>query len=36
MYVHAKGLEFEEAAHVRDQISSLRKLALGIGKELKT
>ena len=31
MYAHAKNLEFEEAAAVRDKIDSLRKLSLGAG-----
>ncbi|MCW8911626.1 MAG: UvrB/UvrC motif-containing protein, partial [Gammaproteobacteria bacterium] len=31
MYEHAKNLEFEEAAALRDKIESLRKLALGAG-----
>jgi excinuclease ABC subunit B len=28
MYQHAKNLEFEQAAHVRDQIHELREQAL--------
>ncbi len=31
MYEHAKNLEFEEAAAVRDKIETLKKLALGAG-----
>ncbi|MDH5472543.1 MAG: excinuclease ABC subunit UvrB [Gammaproteobacteria bacterium] len=31
MYDHAKNLEFEQAAALRDKIESLRKLALGAG-----
>ena len=31
MYTHAKNLEFEEAAALRDKVESLRKLALGAG-----
>lgn len=32
MLQHAKALEFEQAAHVRDQISQLKFLVLGMGK----
>ena len=31
MYEHAKNLEFEEAAALRDKVESLKKLALGAG-----
>jgi excinuclease ABC subunit B len=32
MYKHARNLEFEEAARVRDQIQALREHALGVGE----
>ena len=31
MYAHARNLEFEQAAAVRDQIDSVRKLELELG-----
>lgn len=32
MYIHAKNLEFEEAAALRDKIQHIRKIALGVEK----
>ncbi len=34
MYRHARDLEFEEAARLRDEIEAMRKLALGVPDEL--
>jgi excinuclease UvrABC helicase subunit UvrB len=31
MFKHARNLEFEEAARLRDEVQKLRKIELGLG-----